>query len=618
MKGDDDMKKRIIAILIAVLTVIGVMSTVSFADTGVSEIYSLFAENKVSESTYTDSFGMKVDITTYSDSNYASNGAVILYVINHMGEYPGTDSDEDIISDLLADGYIVSVLDYHDNPLSVSPNIESSVQTIRLEMMKKGTYLGGLTFDSSKTYVLPAGYRIARDIVYFELAKHGSQSSLDYTVEIWNTQESVAKAVYNQLGETYATKTDNGDGTYKYALTAKAKVDNVYDIIMKDGTYMTDEDMELRLDIIYPSSPTNEVPVAVLASSGTPRNSSTASTSHADRIQFTGFLFRGYAAICYDHEYIPFMNSDVGGWGHFEPAYTLQSRDGVKMHTAAIRCIKYYADEYGYSSEKIGVFGHSKSSWASLLSNPESENLPENNQGDFPPISGTPFLTDKNGNALNADIACCYHSMGNGSARYANYLTTQNIPTIICNGQKDSGNGNSYWEKEKAAYIKSGIEFLAIPMENNGHTYPIGDDTVYDYNRYVAFCKFFDYYLKDTAPEILYSSVKNGRLNDLKTTTVKYSAGTAADRWQIIEGDKLFVQFVAPVTEWSFIEAVKVEDSSGNEVKGSWYAQGNGNKWIFDGKLSEGATYTLTVADGKVSDKYGRVVEEGITVEFTK
>jgi len=619
MKGDDDMKKKIIAVLIAVLTVVGVMSTVSFADTGVSEIYTneTISASLLAQETYTDAFGMNVLVTAYSADPAKAGQEVIAYVINHCGEYPGTESDVSIVSDYIAEGYTVVVLDYGKDPLAVSPTVEVSVAEIYTKIRNSKKFIGDANIDTYKVFVVPSGYRIAKDVVYFEMAKNSSQAALDQIVSKWNTQEQNIKAVYNKFGEEYATKTDNGDGTYKYALTDKGRAEDIYDIIMKDGHYLTAEDTQLKMDIIYPSQPRDgyKSPVAVLASSGTPRSNGMA---HATRVHNIGFLFRGYTGVCYDHEYYPFINLDNGGWGHMEPAYTIQGCDGTKTHTVAIRCIKYYADEYGYSAEKIGVFGHSKSSWSSLLSNPESENLPESNQGEFPPVVELPFLKDKNGNDLNADITCSYHSMGNGSSRYASYLTSQNVPTIICNGQKDSGNGNSYWEKEKAAYNKSGIEFLAIPMEDEGHTYPIGDDTVYDYNRYVAFCKFFDYYLKDTAPEILYSSVKDGRLNDLKTTTAKYSSSSTADRWQIIEGDKLFVQFVAPVTEWSFLDAVKVEDASGNEVEGSWYAQGNGNKWIFDGKLAEGETYTLTVADNKVSDKYGRTVAEGITVSFTK
>ena len=39
---------------------------------------------------------------------------------------------------------------------------------------------------------------------------------------------------------------------------------------------------------------------------------------------------------------------------------------------------------------------------------------------------------------------------------------------------------------------------------------------------------------------------------------------------------------------------------------------------IHDGVLEEGESYTLTVANNTVKDKYGRYVADGITVKFTK
>ena len=645
MKGDADMKKKIFALLLAVLMIAGAMSAISFAEetTDAAEDVTVTEEHYTEyeiyrKEDYVDSFGMTVKIYTYAMDDVESNDSLIVYVINHCGEYPGREDDNSIILDYLNQGYVVAVLDYDDQERAVSPYIETSVQAIRVEMRgnrdrANEKYLGSRNgkINPDKTFVLPAGYRLARDVVYFKMATEGSKGALDYTLSTYNTQSSVAKTFYNHkvdgeyiyrdMVSKVVTTDSNGNSKTTYKFNEGCTAATVCDIIMKDGTKMTDEDMYLKLDIIYPSDPVSETPVAVLASSGTPRGNNGVKINRQHGV---GFLFRGYTTVCYDHEYIPFMNTDVGGWGHIEPDYTPQGRDGTKTHTAAIRCVKYYADDYGYSKTRIGVYGHSKSSWSSLLSNPAAEMLPENS-GTYAPLGEQPFLKDKNGNPINSQITCSYHSMGNGSSRYAKYLTSQNVPTIICCGQKDSGNGNTYWEKEKAAYIKSGIEHLAIDMIDLGHDYPNGDDPVFDYNRYDAFCKFFDYYLKDTAPEILYTSVSDGSLQKIVTTTSpgewndNNTVWTASDTpWTVEEGDKLYVQFVAPITEWSFLEAVSLVDANGNDVDGYWYAQGNGNKWIFNGELVDGVEYTLTVVDNTAKDKYGRVVKDGITVEFTR
>ena len=633
------MKKKIFALLLAVLMVAGVMSSVSFAEENeTAEGVEVTEENYTDyeiyrKEDYVDSFGMTVKIYTYAKEDVASNDSLIVYVVNHCGEYIGTEDDNSIILDYLNEGYVVAVLDYDDQEQAVSPNLETSVQTIRVDMRGNGTranekYLGSRKVNPNHTFVLPAGYRLARDVVFFKMATEGSQGALNQTLHTYNTQSSVAEEfytrkvdneyIYRDMVERKEDGVDsNGNTKYVYNFKEGSTAATIYDIIMKDGHKMTDEDMNLKLDIIYPSNPIKETPVAVLAASGTPRGNSGVKINRQHNL---GFLFRGYTTVCYDHEYMPFMNTDVGGWGHLESQYTTQSYDGIKTHTAAIRCIKYYADEYGYSSTKIGVYGHSKSSWSSLLTNPKAVNLPENG-GTYTPLGKQPFLEDKNGDPIDSTITCAYHSMGNGSARYAKYLTSQNVPTIICCGQNDSGNGCNYWEAEKAAYIKSGIEHLAIDMIDLGHDYPNGDDPVFDYNRYEAFCRFFDYYLKGTAPELLYTSVSEGQLKRIVTTKNPIGSHSSSGKtgpWTVEEGDQLYVQFVAPVTEWTFLDAVSLKNSDGIDVEGYWYAEGNGNKWIFAGKLAEGESYTLTLKDNTAKDKYGRVVKEGITVTFTK
>lgn len=76
---------------------------------------------------------------------------------------------------------------------------------------------------------------------------------------------------------------------------------------------------------------------------------------------------RGYACVCYDHEYIPMARGDH--YGYFNP-YGLASTNGVKTHTAAVRRVRSLADELGYSKDSIGSWGHSKSAYTVLLTDP--------------------------------------------------------------------------------------------------------------------------------------------------------------------------------------------------------------------------------------------------------
>ena len=222
-----------------------------------------------------------------------------------------------------------------------------------------------------------------------------------------------------------------------------------------------------------------------------------------------------------------------------------------------------------------------------------------------------PFLEYKDGTPISDDILCCYHSMGSGSLRYDRFLTSSNVPTLIACGQYDTGNAYESWELEKSAYEKRGGEYIALDMAHVGHDFPYGDDVCFDFNHYEAFCKFFDYHLKGTAPEILYTSVVNGTLKEMVTTT-----NPKSNPWSARECNTLFVQFSAAVTEWSFLKAVSVVDGNGKEVEGTWYTEGKGTKWIFGGELEEGEKYVLTIKDGVVADKNGVTVEKGLEQSF--
>lgn len=551
-------------------------------------------------STYEDKRlnNIEVLISSYYQKDASSNSAetaVIVYVINHSGEYPGTDSDVDIVCDLLDEGYIVVVVDYQNNELAVSPGIEMSLKTIRESLIQtQKMYVGSYSFGKNKIYVVPSGYRILRNVVFYDLLESGAEGTIEKICDVWNNSET--EAGVTSKGGNYQKVTDYND----------------YNEIIRlpNGEPM---DMTYKMDIIYPSNPDTTVPVAAIAGTSTVRN--TCFDYHLNRFHNLGFIFKGYATVCYDHGFIPFMNGE-DSWGQVSNDYTLSYINDVKIHTAAIRCIKYYAAEYGFSNTDIGVIGHSKASWCSLLSNPCPDNLAEDSiytpaltgskytlqSADFHDGYGQgktygdqPFLTDKNGNKLDGSVLCVYHSMGVGSSRFERYLTSSNVPTMICCGQNDTGNGWSYWVREQNAYKKSGIAHIAIEMLDGGHDYAQGEDTVYDYDRYHAFQAFFDYYLKSSDPEVLYSSIN------------RYSGTKAVD-------ERFFLMFVSPVTEWTFLEGVSVKDSEGNEIEVDWYAENNGGMWCFDNKLEKG-TYTVTVAD-TVADKYGITLKEGFSIEF--
>jgi hypothetical protein len=293
-------------------------------------------------------------------------------------------------------------------------------------------------------------------------------------------------------------------------------------------------------------------------------------------------------------------------WGHVDSSgFTLQSANGVKMHTAAIRCIKYYAEDYGYSDEKIGVAGHSKSSYVVTLSGPNPdefyESSPYSGQKRGDSYGEQPFLTYRDGTPISSDVTCVYHSMGAGSINRQHFLTPSNVPTYIACGVQDNANPapRDYWEQEFKDYQEIGIHFAAAYMPEVGHTVPpYVIDPIYGYNYYNSFWAFIEYYLKDAAPEVMYTGVEVNGTVDTK--------------------DKgLFIYFSAPITEWSLLKSVSVTDSNGNEVEGTWIADCGGSRWVFDTDgFVAGSKYTLTLAN-TAADINNNTIKDGVTQTFT-
>ena len=339
------MKRRFMFFMIAVMLVMvvspaiggGTVETYAVGSANDS-VYADIADYLVcSESLEDDGYiGIPVRISTYTKGSPTDMTQVITYVMNHAMPRIGTEEDTPILTDFLNDGYIVVILDYLSNEKAVSPDLDWSILNLRTQI-NKGAYLGSLRYRKDYNHIIPAGYRMKRDVTYFSYDKHASQGTLERIVEVWNDY------VVPKFGEQYGLE----------------EAETIDGCVKPDGSPI---DLDLKMDIIYPSHPKNKVPLFMLASSSENRIKSTLTQN---RPHFIGFLMRGYAAVNYDHEYIPMARDDH--YGYFQP-YGLQGWNGVKTQTAAVRCARYYADELGYDKENVGVWGHSKSSFCVILS----------------------------------------------------------------------------------------------------------------------------------------------------------------------------------------------------------------------------------------------------------
>lgn len=381
--------------------------------------------------------GAEVDVSVYSKLDTEGEDLpVAVYVINHQNERVGGKSDIYCMYKLLKE-YVVVVIDYQNSPLAVSPKLEESAHKFNYQV-SQGQFLADINFNPAKTYLIPSGCLIKRDVVYYELMKSAPKGFQERTVDIWNRSET-------------ETKVTSAGGNY-------ARASELSDIFMKNGDPINKQNpdgsypyLEYKMDIVYPVNPIKEVPLILGASSSAEKNYSRLN-SNTERYLSAGFMLNGYAWAIYDHEYLPFQLGDYG-WGHIEPIYSLQGYLGNRSHTAAVRCAKYYADELGYSKNLVGVYGHSKSSWCSLLSDQvltstNPDDLTENNV--YPgyqqkeTYGPQPYQFYKDGSRINADITCIYHSMGEGTNRAKKYVKADLVPTMVGVGEKCQYNS---WEK---------------------------------------------------------------------------------------------------------------------------------------------------------------------------
>jgi hypothetical protein len=456
-----------------------------------SDLYDLseLASDRLGQFTWTDTnLNIDVNISIYSRSQ--GEGKVILYVTNHANERIGQEPDKDIIEDFLEEGYHVAVADYMGNPLAVSPEMDAGVFAIRLKI-ENNEFFANLNISTELygAYIVPGGYRLLRDGIYWEIDKHGSYGTKEYVMSLWNQ---------------YIVPNFN-----------KEPVADPDQMTKPDGSPI---DWKLRMDIFYPSQPKKDTPVMMIQASNSPRNRV---ESRDGRYHYIGFLLQGYTYALYDHNYQPLARTDH--YGYWDK-YTLDDHNGIKSNTAAVRFVRKTAEELGFSADRIGVWGHSKASYGpALLANPNHAQKSEWSKFSGY-TSGTP--EPQPWQEYSSVIQASYQSMGNGTRRHEKLVTDDNVPTLIACGDKDEYNAWDYWPELKADYENRDLPHLALGMLGLGHTYPFGYDNELKIDRYKICFDFFNGYLKpDAAPPLLYVTPSNGTSKVAldKSITVKFA-----------------------------------------------------------------------------------------------
>lgn len=405
------------SVMVAVAALISVLALNVFADAepdAMIEIREAFDENyKVGES-YTlqnDGYlGIEVEFTTYYDASRfgtAKSGYrgtnVAIYFVNTKIDRVGTESDVNIISELLSRGFAVVTADYKNNSKAKSQDLDWSSQEIRKSVLNGNCFTDKTVFPSGTykaNYVVPAGYSVTPFENFWSIDEHGADGTLEKIVEIWNydfratkgnvvvdwtrtetdglgNEITVQKPTQNGFDgskpqwysdENGANPTDESSPDAKYIRIMHTLAEEITDCTAKDGTPIS---LDIDMHIVYPVNPEKAVPV--IMQSGSSEYLTTASTGSGTRPHHNGYLFRGYAGIIYDHIYTPMAYDEY--YGYFDGSqansvsgdhvsYTLYSYNSQRVDTAAVRYVRYLAytqpEKYSFDTEHIGVFGNSK------------------------------------------------------------------------------------------------------------------------------------------------------------------------------------------------------------------------------------------------------------------
>ena len=243
----------------------------------------------------------------YLDDKTGPEGKdVIVYLKNRAWDRLGQESDLSILSDYINKKFIVITVDLGNDKKAVSPFIDNDINDIysavfgyKTTPLLKDINLVPLQY---RCYVLPEGYRVANDLVFWEIDKHGAYGSLDRVMQNYN----------------------QGVVGNKRAPNAKP-VSDPSELRDKDGKPF---DYTIRMDIIYPSQAKKKLPAFIYSETSQLRNAHTEPTTET---HVPWFQMRGYVYVVMGH---CFNTATVAYW-HFGE-FTLDHWDGLACYGAAL------------------------------------------------------------------------------------------------------------------------------------------------------------------------------------------------------------------------------------------------------------------------------------------
>ncbi|MBP3308140.1 MAG: Ig-like domain-containing protein [Clostridia bacterium] len=429
-------------------------------------------------------------------TGYKSKNPVVIYAVNTRMERVGTDTNTEIVGDMLNKGYVVVVLDYLNSEKAVSPALDFSSQYFRTEIAS-GTYMpdnvngfpditptySAMNYPFPENFLVPSGCNLIYADVFWEIDKHSADGTLEMIVNSWNTdfrgkhpnrlvkwatgsttstRKTVEKAFDGTTPQWYnANGGADANGLYTKVKWTLAK--RIEDCVNPDGTPI---DLNMYIHTVYPTNPAKEVPVVSLANSS--NFPTTMKTSADPRAQFNGFLFNGYANAVFDYLWHPMAHNSSFGYydgnrnnnnslttvtnDHMN--YSIHIYNDKLVNTAAMRYLRYLSlsggSEYNFDIDKFGVIGNSKGGWFTFL----GERVLQSNLAD------TALTGDALKNAIDLRLASFtpkrYFEGHHGETRYQAGKTAK----TTVNGMTVDGGERQPWIVYDGKEILSGCQLV--------------------------------------------------------------------------------------------------------------------------------------------------------------
>lgn len=111
--------------------------------------------------------GKKLDVTLIQPEKMPEKGPVplVIYLKNLAAARVGTESDKSILADLRAAGNLVAVVDYKHEAKARVPFLNRDLGKMR-DDVRAGTFPPGFKIDDAHVFIVPAGSRLMRDVIF--------------------------------------------------------------------------------------------------------------------------------------------------------------------------------------------------------------------------------------------------------------------------------------------------------------------------------------------------------------------------------------------------------------------------------------------------------------------